>query len=320
MNRDIDVLALGEVLIDLIQYGTSDQGNPLYEANPGGAPANVLAMLGKLGYRTSFIGKVGKDGFGRQLKEALQEQKIDTDHLLEDEHIPTTLALVHKTADGDRDFSFYRKPGADVMLREEEVDERLFPSVRIFHVGSLSMSEEPVRSATKKALSLAEKNGCLISLDPNLREALWDDLKEAHIQIDYLLQRCHILKIADNELVWFTGKEDYEKGIAELRKQYPQIRLIALTMGKEGSRAYYKDIRIEAPAFLSDKTVDTTGAGDTFCGCMLGYVLEHGLEDLKEDDLKEMLRYANAAASIVTTRKGALRSMPEREEIEKILE
>ena len=319
MNRDIDVLALGEVLIDLIQYGTSDQGNPLYEANPGGAPANVLAMLGKLGYRTSFIGKVGKDGFGRQLKEALQEQKIAVDHLREDEHVPTTLALVHKTADGDRDFSFYRKPGADVMLREEEVDERLFPSVRIFHVGSLSMSEEPVRSATKKALDLAEKNECLISLDPNLREALWDDLKEAHVQIGYLLQRCHILKIADNELVWFTGKEDYEEGIAELRKQYPQIRLIALTMGKEGSRAYYKDLRVEVPAFLSDQTVDTTGAGDTFCGCMLGYVLEHGLEDLKEEDLKEMLRYANAAASIVTTRKGALRSMPKKEEIKKIL-
>lgn len=319
MNRDIDVLALGEVLIDLIQCGTSDQGNPLYEANPGGAPANVLAMLGKLGYRTSFIGKVGRDGFGRQLKEALREQKIAVENLFEDKQVPTTLALVHRTADGDRSFSFYRKPGADVMLKEEEVDERLFPSVRIFHVGSLSMSEEPIRSATKKALDLAEKYGCLISLDPNLRESLWNDLKDAHAQIDFLLKKCHILKIADNELAWFTGTEDFDEGIATLQKRYPQIRLIALTLGKEGSRAYSGDLCVEVPAFLSEETIDTTGAGDTFCGCMLGHVLEHGLEDLKKEDLIGMLRYANAAASIVTRRKGALRSMPEKEEIEEIL-
>ncbi len=318
MKHRYDVVALGELLIDMTQSGVSDQGNPLFEANPGGAPANVLSMLQKLGRRTMFIGKVGNDSFGRQLQAALKEEGISTQGLKIDEKVLTTLALVHKLDDGDRDFSFYRKPGADVMLKAEEVEDDYFDT-SIFHLGSLSMTDQPVKDATLKALSLAEQHGCLISFDPNLRERLWESLDDARREIAFLMGRCHILKISDNELLWFTGSADYDTGIQKLKKEYPNIRLICLSLGKEGSRAYYKDVRVDVPAFISDLSIEMTGAGDCFCACILNDVLEYGLKDRTEADLKEMLRFANAAASLVTRKKGALRVMPEKEEVESFL-
>ena len=317
-NRNYDVTALGELLIDFTENGTSAQGNPIMEANPGGAPCNVLAMLERLGKKTAFIGKVGKDMFGNQLKAAVEEVGIDTRALIMDEEVHTTLAFVHTYPDGDRDFSFYRNPGADMMLKEEEVPEELIKGTRIFHFGTLSMTHEGVRNATKKALRAAKEAGAVISFDPNLREPLWNSLDEAKEQVLYGLGLCDILKISDNEIQWLTGEEDFTKGVHWILERY-HIPLILVSMGREGSRAYYKDLIVEAKPFIQKNTIETTGAGDTFCACVLHYVLEHGLTDLTENGLKEMLTFANAAASIITTRKGALRVMPEREEVEKLL-
>ncbi len=316
--KTYDVTALGELLIDFTENGKSGQGNPLFEANPGGAPCNVLAMLAKLGHKTAFIGKVGKDFFGEQLRDAITEAGIEASYLQMDEEIHTTLALVHTYPDGDRDFSFYRNPGADMMLTEDEIPEDLIKDTKIFHFGTLSMTHEGVRLATKKALKIAKESGTLISFDPNLRPPLWANLEEAKEQVLYGLNYCQILKISDNEIQWLTGKEDYTEGVNWINERY-QIPLILVSMGKEGSRAYYGDTMVEIAPFLQKNTVETTGAGDTFCGCVLHYICQHGLEGLTEENLKEMLVFANAAASLITTRKGALRVMPQRKEVEALL-
>lgn len=313
-NKQYDVTALGELLIDFTENGESSQGNPLMEANPGGAPCNVLAMLQKLGKKTAFIGKVGSDMFGNQLKTAVEEVGIDTRNLIMDEKHHTTLAFVHTYPDGDRDFSFYRDPGADMMLTKEEVQKDLIASSRIFHFGTLSSTHEGVREATRHAIELAKEAGCIITFDPNLRPPLWESLEDAKREIEYGLTKCDVLKISDNEVEFLFGTTDYDKGAALIRKKY-NIPLVLITMGKDGSRAYYKDLRVEAAPFLQENTIETTGAGDTFCASTLNYVLEHGLEDLTEENLKELLTFANAAASLITTRKGALRVMPSREEV-----
>lgn len=317
--KTFDVVALGELLIDFTENGTSQQGNPIYEANPGGAPCNVLSMLNRAGKKTAFIGKVGQDIFGKRLKAVLEETGIDVSNLIMDADVCTTLAFVETFADGDRDFSFYRNPGADMMLRQDELHEDLLKDTRIFHFGTLSMTHEEVREATKKAIRIAKESGALISFDPNLREPLWKSLDEAKEQVAYGLSQCDILKISDNEIRWFTGEEDFDAGIAKLRGEY-DIPLIMLSMGKDGSRAYYKDLRVEAAPFLQENTIETTGAGDTFGGCCLYHVLKYGLEHFDEAKLKEMLTFANAAASIITTRKGALRVMPEVAEVERLME
>lgn len=312
-----DVIALGELLIDFTNNGISGQGNPLFEANPGGAPCNVLAMLAKLGKKTAFMGKVGNDMFGTMLKDTIERVGISSEELKVDNKVNTTLAFVKTLSDGDREFSFYRNPGADMMLREEEVNERVIESARIFHFGTLSMTHEEVRSATKKAVEAAKKNGCMISFDPNLREPLWESLDLAKKQMEYGFEKCDILKISDNEIQFVTGKEDYDESVLFLQKKY-QIPLILLTLGKKGSRAYYKDIKAEKEGFQVS-SIETTGAGDTFCGCSLAYILEHDFNSLTKENLQEMLIFANAGAALVTTKKGAICSMPERVEIEKLI-
>lgn len=319
MNKQYDVVALGELLIDFTENGTSGQGNPVYEANPGGAPCNVLSMLNRLGHQTAFLGKVGNDIFGRQLRSTVESAGINVGGLLTDEDVRTTLAFVETKPDGDRDFFFYRNPGADMMLREEEVRDDIIAAGKIFHFGTLSMTNEPVRSATKHAIAVAKENGALISFDPNIREPLWKDMEEAKEQTAYGLSVCDILKISDNEIQWFSGKEDYTEGIRMLQQTY-QIPLILLSMGRDGSRAYYKNMLVEVPAFLQKNTIETTGAGDTFGACCLHYILQYGLMELTEQQLKDMLTFANAAASIITTRKGALRVMPSLEEIQNYFE
>ncbi len=313
-----DVVALGELLVDFIQNGSSANGNPLFEANPGGAPCNVLAMLARLGYQTAFIGKVGDDSFGRMLRQTIRETGIADEGLLYDKKVNTTLALVHTLADGDRDFSFYRKPGADIMLTESEVNKKLIDECRIFHFGSLSLTDEPAAAATKEAVAYAKRMGKLISFDPNLREPLWESEEQSQKAIWYGIEQCDVLKIADNEIKWLTGMDDYDEGVRVV-KERSNVRLVNVTQGNQGSLAYYKDKKIYGKPFLSDKTIDTTGAGDTFCACVLSFLLEHGLNDLLETDLEGMLLFANAAASIVTTRKGAIRSMPERKEIDALI-
>jgi len=316
--KKFDVVALGELLIDFTESGTSNQGNPLLEVNPGGAPCNVLAMLSKLGKKTAFIGKVGRDSFGRSLREAVEACGIDVSNLMEDESVHTTLAFVHTQPDGDHEFSFYRNPGADMMLRREEVNADLIRNAGIFHFGTLSSTHEPAREATRYAIEVARESGALISFDPNLREPLWDTLDDARREIEYGLSVCDILKISDNEVEFLTGTTDYSKGIAMLHETY-ELPLVFVTMGKEGSRAFYRGMEVDAVPFLQEHTIETTGAGDTFAACALSYILDHGVDDLTEANLKELLTFANAGASVITTRKGALRVMPSREEIEELI-
>ncbi len=314
MSRSIDVTALGELLIDFTENGESIQGNPLLEANPGGAPCNVLAMLRQLGKKTAFIGKVGDDMFGKQLFEAVKEVEIDTRNLVIDPEVHTTLAFVHTYPDGDRDFSFYRNPGADMMLSKEDVQEDLIRDSRIFHFGTLSSTHEGCREATRYAIDVAKQAGCLISFDPNLRPPLWKSLDDAKAEIEYGMSKCDILKISDNEVEFMCGTTDYDEGARMLQEKF-NIPLIMITLGKDGSRAYYKDIKAEGRPFLSDQTIETTGAGDTFCGSSLNFILENGLDNLTEEKLTEMLTFSNAAASLITTRKGALRVMPTKDEV-----
>ena len=266
-NKAFDVTALGELLIDFTENGNSAQGNPMLEANPGGAPCNVLAMLEKLGKKTAFIGKVGN------------EVGIDTRNLVIDNEVHTTLAFVHTYPDGDRDFSFYRNPGADMMLTKDEIQEDLIRDSRIFHFGTLSSTHEGVREATRYAIDVAKEAGCIVSFDPNLRPPLWKSLDDAKAEIEYGLGKCDILKISDNEVEFLFGTTDYDKGAALLKEKY-NIPLILITLGKDGSRAYYKDMKVEAAPFLQEKTIET-----------------------------------NAAASLITTRKGALRVMSTKEEV-----
>ena len=317
--KKYDVVALGELLIDFTDNGPSSQGNPLYEANPGGAPCNVLAMLRKLGYEAAFVGKVGADGFGKQLADVLKETGIATEGLRWDEYVHTTLAVVHTLPGGDRDFSFYRNPGADMMLTEEELPLEMIANCRIFHFGTLSMTHEGVRKATLKAIEVAKANGALISFDPNLRPPLWNSLDDAAEQIHVGLGLCDILKIADNEIEFMTGETDFDKGAAILQERYPNIKILNVTAGADGSYSYSCGHRVFVPSFKLGGTIETTGAGDTFCASVLGFVLANGVENLTEGQLTEMLRFANAAAYLVTTKKGAIRSMPEKADVEAIL-
>lgn len=317
MGKKYDVIAMGELLIDFTMSGESEQGNGMFEACPGGAPCNVLALLNKMGKKTAFLGKVGKDQFGVLLKGTLDDVGIDTSNLMIDEQVNTTLAFVHTFPDGDREFSFYRNPGADMMLAADEVDPAFLAQSRLFHFGTLSMTHDGVREATKKALQAAKDAGLMISFDPNLRPPLWSSLELAKEQMEYGFGFCDILKISDNEIQFVSGKEDYDEGIRYLQDKY-HIPLILLTMGKDGSRAYYKGMRVERKGFRCE-TIETTGAGDTFCGSSLNYLLDHDFDNLTEEQLSEMLTFANAAAAIVTTRKGAIRAMPDREEVENLI-
>ena len=319
MNKMYDVVALGELLIDFTQNGISDQGNPVFEANPGGAPCNVLAMLKKLDKNCAFIGKVGDDMFGRSLRDTVSDIGIDTSSLLSDQSVNTTLAFVRTFENGDRDFSFYRNPGADMMLTADEIPEDMLANTRIFHFGTLSMTHDAVREATKKAVRIAKENGAMISFDPNLRPPLWSSLEAAREQIEWGLSQCDILKIADNEIEFISGSSDFDEGAAYLKKNFPNIRLLNVTAGPDGSYSYYGDKKIFVPAFKLGGTIETTGAGDTFCACAQAFALDKGLDDLTDYDLTAMLRFANAAAYIVTTKKGAIRAMPDRADVEKIL-
>ena len=314
-NKCYDVAALGELLIDFTHNGYSTQGNPVYEANPGGAPCNVLAMLRKLDKSCAFIGKVGDDIYGHQLLEVLEQVGIPTEYLLMDRNVRTTLAIVRNNAEGDREFSFYRNPGADMMLKEEELPEEVLKNCRIFHFGTLSMTHSEVCGATRKAVRLAKEAGSLISFDPNLRPPLWESLEDARERILEGLSYCDILKIADNELEFMTGETDFHKGAQMLKAQFPNIQLLNVTAGAEGSYSLYQDQWIFVPGFCLGGTIETTGAGDTFCASVLNFVLENGLENLSAEQLTQMLRFANAAAYLVTTRKGAICSMPEKEQV-----
>ena len=287
----------------------------MFEANPGGAPCNVLAMLNNLGKKTGFIGKVGDDFFGHMLGDTVEKLGIDVSGLYYDKDVRTTLALVYTKEDGDRDFSFYRNPGADMMLTVEELNEDLLKNTRIFHCGTLSMTHDKVREATYKAIQIAKDAGAVFTFDTNLRHPLWNSQEEAKKQIAHGMQLCDVLKISDNEVEFMTGESDIVKGV-EILKGMTSAKLICATAGKDGSYAFCGGRQVYAPGVKVEHVVDTTGAGDTFCACMINYVLDHGM-DLTEEQMKEMLVKANQTASMITVKKGALRVMPTVEEIEK---
>ena len=314
----VDVVALGELLIDFTENGKSKQGNPLLEANPGGAPCNVLSMLQSYGKSTAFIGKVGNDNFGHMLSDTVKEIGIDVSNLCFDDEVHTTLAFVHTYEDGDRDFSFYRNPGADVMLCPEEVDVSLIKASKIFHFGTLSMTHNSVEQATVYAINQAKEAGLLISFDPNLRPPLWSSLNIAKEKMDYGFRQCDILKISDDEVTFFTGESDVLKGAKCIKEKYG-IKLVCATLGREGSYALYDDLVVKCAPFLNENTIETTGAGDTFMASVLNSVLEVGLDNYDEQSLMDMLTWANAAASIITTRRGALKVMPTVDEIKALI-
>ena len=319
MSKKYDVVALGELLIDFTDSGISEQKNSLFEANPGGAPCNVLAMLKKLGKECAFIGKIGNDIFGRILTDVIKEVGISTEGLVVDDYYNTTLAIVKTYENGERDFSFYRHPGADMMLKAEEVNCDLIKSSRVFHFGTLSMTDPQVREATKKAIECAKENQLTITFDPNYRAPLWNSQEEAMEQIAYGLSVCDVVKISDNEIEMMTGSSDFDQSAQILLEKFPNIKLLNLTAGKDGSYAYYKGMKVYRGITHNDGVIEKTGAGDTFCGSMINFVLEHGLEDLTEKELGDMLTFANTAAYLVTTKKGAIRSMPEKSRIEELI-
>lgn len=323
-EKIFDVVALGELLIDFTENGTSAQGNTLFEANPGGAPCNVLAMLRSYGHNVSFIGKVGRDHFGNYLSSVIKEVGIDTSGLVFDSDNPTTLAFVHTKKGGEREFSFYRKNGADAALNTGDLNTDLLKSTKIFHIGTLSLTNDICKAATIKALDIAKNAGSLISFDPNLRENLWDSLTTAKGAIEWGLTQCDILKISDNEIEFVTGTSDIDKGI-EIIAGKSSARLICATLGADGAKAYYRE-NCDSPLITATckelpnvVTIEKTGAGDTFCGTMLHHVLAQGLSGWTTESLYKMLKVCNIAASLITTKKGALRVMPKVSEIEALL-
>ncbi|WP_426452194.1 carbohydrate kinase family protein [Paenibacillus sp. S-38] len=306
-----DVTALGEVLIDMTPAGISDKGYPLYESNPGGAPANVLAALSKLGKRTAFIGKVGADGFGTYLRDTLQNCAIDTSGLVFTEEANTTMAFVHLSEDGDRSFSFFRKPGADRLLEAAEVSAELLAQSRIFHFGSISMTHEPSAEATRYAVAEAKAAGALISFDPNLRMPLWSDASHAKAMMEYGLGCADVVKISEEELEFLTGLTDLAAGSLQLAERFG-IPLILVTLAEKGSFYRFSGVTGQVPGYAVS-TVDTTGAGDAFLGGVLYGLLEKDrrLSALQEEDIRQVVTFANAVGALATTVKGAIPAMPD---------
>ena len=308
-----DIVAIGEVLIDLTQKGVDENGVAQYAANPGGAPANLAVAAARLGAKTAFVGKVGRDAFGSSLRAVLEANDVDTQGLLEDGKEHTTLAVVSVDETGERSFSFYRNPSADVNLRAEELPEKLLKDTRVLHFGSVSLTAEPARSATLYAARVARENGCLVSYDPNYRASLWNSQEEAVREMKNALPLCDILKISDEELPLLTGTTDPAKGSGILAKL--GIRLIFITLGANGAFFRLGEQTGSVPG-IPVKVGDTNGAGDTFFGAALSKLVKEDLNTLTLPRLTQIAAFANKAASITTSRHGAIPAMPRLEEVE----
>lgn len=316
----VDVVGLGELLIDFTPAGKSANGNALFESNPGGAPANVLATLAKFKASTAFIGKVGNDQFGSFLGETLQKSGIDTQGLIYSKDVNTTLAFVHLKEDGDRSFQFYRSPGADIMLQEQEVDVALVQQAKVFHFGSLSMTHEPAKTATLKALQAAKENDVLISYDPNLRPALWKSLSQAKETILAGMQYADILKLSDEELEFTTGIRDLEEGSRFLFEKFG-LKIVLVTLGAQGCFYRFGEDTGHIAGFQVE-AIDTTGAGDLFLGAFLHQFLQKDVswESIQAEELEAMIVFANAVAALGTTKKGAIPAIPHLHEVHQLLD
>ena len=312
------IMTLGEVLIDLTQMGTAENGVPEFRAFPGGAPANVAVAASRLGAETGFIGKVGSDRFGAYLRETLEENRVDTSYLFESDRVPTTLAVVSVDERGERSFSFYRDPGADTQLTSEEAAGFLDAEAgySILHFGSLSLTTEPSREAALQTVSRAREQGLLISYDPNYRPALWNDTDEAVRWMKAPLDMVDILKISDEELVLMTGTDDPEAGSAILADH--GIRLVLITLGSKGVTYRYSGRDGVAAGTIPGETVkvaDTNGAGDTFLGAVLSKIEPSRFDELGGEELRQIIVFANHAAAVTCSRPGAIPAMPTIEEL-----
>ncbi len=313
--KKFDVIAIGECLVDMIPCGVGESGVSIFSANPGGAPANVLAMYSKLGGKTAFIGKVGRDGFGKSLIQNMKNANIDTDNVIITTDCNTTLAFVHLSAEGDRSFSFYRKGSADVSLNIDEIDKDVLGNCSLFHFGSVSMTDEPSRSATLESVKIAKQNGAVISYDPNYRPLLWDDRQTAAAWMLEGARLADVIKVSDEELTLLTGESDYLKGAQKLLSL--GVSLVFVTLGKHG--AFYCNKNTHGLLKTYDvKTIDTTGAGDTFFGSVLWQLKGKTAEEmaaLTDTELQTITDFANAAGSLATTKKGAIPAMPTLDEV-----
>lgn len=310
MTKEYDICALGESLIDFTPAGKSPAGMELFERNPGGAPANVLACAAKLGCRTAFLGKVGKDMHGEFLRRTMEDAGIEVRGLAETEEYFTTLAFVTLTENGERDFAFARKPGADTRLTAEELDRSLLQGTRIFHIGSLSLTEEPVRSATWAALREAKAAGAWISYDPNDRPLLWPSRELAREQIRSILPLADLVKVSREECRIVTGTEDPEMAARTILEQGASCA--AVTLGAEGAWLFTREGQIRVPGCRTENVVDTTGAGDAFWGAFLTHFVKNGADAaaLSLPKLEEAGRFACAAASLCVEKRGGIPAMP----------
>lgn len=303
----MDILTIGEVLIDLTQTGRDSRGIPQFAANPGGAPANLAVAAARLGAKTAFIGKVGADAFGRYLTGVLTENGVDASAVAVDPAHPTTLAVVTVDASGERDFSFYRTANADVMLAPADISDEMLRAARIVHFGSVSLTADPARSATLDAVRRAKAMGAVITYDPNYRANLWPDQATAVAQMQAPLDLVDILKVSDEELPLLTGTTDCAAGTAQLARH--GIGLIFVTLGPDGV-FYRMGERTGHVAGVPCQVGDTNGAGDTFFGAALSRLCHMDLSALTAEKLEAVLAFANQAASITTSRHGAIPAMP----------
>lgn len=307
-----DITAIGEILIDLTQSGINNRGIPRFDANPGGAPANLAVAAARLGAKTAFIGKVGADSFGSFLRKTLEEHHVDTSGLVTDPGNATTLAVVSVAPNGERSFSFYREPSADVNLSKDEISEEALRNTRILHFGSVSLTCDPSRTATLHAVRTAKTSGALISYDPNYRASLWSGEETAIRWMRTPLPLVDILKVSDEELPLLTGTADLAAGTAQLSAL--GIRLVLVTLGPDGAYYRFGDSTGHVPG-IPCQVADTNGAGDTFFGAFLAQLAKSSLEALTPSELETMIGYANKAASITTSRPGAIPAMPDLTEV-----
>jgi fructokinase len=310
-----DVVALGELLIDFAPKSVNDEGYPTLAANPGGAPGNFLAALNQYGCKTAMIGKVGEDMFGRLLVGTLSKAGIDTIGVILDPNRFTTLAFVALDASGNRDFSFCRKPGADTCLTPEEVNEALIADSKVFHFGTLSLTDEPAAAATRRAVELAKKHGLLISLDPNLRKPLWKNEADAKAAMEWSLHQADIVKISDEEIAWLWGLSP-EEGANKLLREYG-VSLVYATLGPKGCYASTRSVHTTVNSPSGIHVVDTTGAVDIFGGSAMSRFLQckKAPSELTEEELTQIVRFACTAASLSTQTHGGISSVPDMEKV-----
>ena len=306
----IDVVALGELLIDFTMLHADEDGYPVMAAHPGGAPANFLAALAMYGKKSALIGKVGADKFGRLLIRTLENAGVETRGMVMADDVFTTLAFVTLDESGDREFSFARKPGADTCIRFEEMDLSLIDEARIFHFGTLSLTDEPARSATQKAVAYAKEKGKLITYDPNLRKPLWKNLEAAKDQMLWGLAQADVVKISDEEAAFLFGMEP-EEGARHILEAYG-VKLVFVTCGADGCFFMNEKACGHVPALSGVKAVDTTGAGDIFGGSAIYKLIEAEKmpEALEKRELEEIVAFACAAAGLSTQKHGGISSVP----------